>query len=355
MLLGILAAFLAGASARAQSPLAAKKAEAAQAFAEVQSLDASLSVADERMNLANLQLASVRHDLVVNKHELVVAKLNLAKTQKAIAQRLVNLYTGPQTSTLEIILGSSSLNDMLTQVDNASRISSLETQVLSQVYTFKGSVKRHQVALVREQAQARRLVAQRLAEQRAVAAQLAERRRLLSSLNGEVATLEAEAEAQALQQARQARARMMEAQGQANQSLSDAVVGALSSPEAAAIVPSSGYSGVVGVAMQYLGTPYVWGGASPAGFDCSGLVMFAYQAVGISLPHSSYAMWNYGVPVPVDQLQPGDLVFFDALNHVGIYLGNGELIDAPHTGSFVRIEFMSDPWYASHYVGARRV
>src|SRR5262249_54732235 len=108
-------------------------------------------------------------------------------------------------------------------------------------------------------------------------------------------------------------------------------------PQSAVTVPSSSYSGVVGVAMSYLGTPYVWGGASPGGFDCSGLVMYSYAQVGVSLPHSSYAMWNVGVPVPRDQLQPGDLVFFDGLGHVGLYIGNDEFVHAPHTGTVVQV------------------
>ncbi len=108
------------------------------------------------------------------------------------------------------------------------------------------------------------------------------------------------------------------------------------------------------MAMQYLGTPYVWGGASPGGFDCSGLVMYAYAQVGVSLPHSSYAQYGMGVPVSYDQLQPGDLVFFDGLGHVGIYIGGGQFIHAPHTGDVVKISAMSG-WYSSSYVGARRI
>jgi cell wall-associated NlpC family hydrolase len=106
--------------------------------------------------------------------------------------------------------------------------------------------------------------------------------------------------------------------------------------------------------MQYLGVPYRWGGASPSGFDCSGLVMYAFAQVGVGLPHSSYAQYGMGSAVPRSDLQPGDLVFFDGLGHVGIYVGGGSFIHAPHTGTVVQISSLSG-WYASTYVGARRI
>ncbi|MGH2970707.1 MAG: C40 family peptidase, partial [Gaiellaceae bacterium] len=119
--------------------------------------------------------------------------------------------------------------------------------------------------------------------------------------------------------------------------------------------PPSQYTGVVGIAMQYLGVPYVWGGASPSGFDCSGLVMYVYAQVGVSLPHYTGAQWQMGVPVDPSDLEPGDLVFFDGLGHVGIYIGGGEFIHAPHTGDVVRIDSLSEGWYAATYDGARRI
>jgi len=107
--------------------------------------------------------------------------------------------------------------------------------------------------------------------------------------------------------------------------------------------------------MQYLGIPYRWGGASPStGFDCSGFVMYVFSQIGVSLPHSSYAQYGYGSAVSLGNLQPGDLVFFDGLGHVGIYIGGGSFIHAPHTGDVVKISSISG-WYSSTFVGGRRL
>jgi cell wall-associated NlpC family hydrolase len=122
-------------------------------------------------------------------------------------------------------------------------------------------------------------------------------------------------------------------------------------------IPSGSTNGVVSLALQYLGVPYLWGGATPSGFDCSGLVQYVYAQLGVSLPHNTVAQWNdrIAVSVPRDQLQPGDLVFFNKLDHVGIYIGGGYIIDAPHTGTDVRIDSLSEGWFAANYDGAKRI
>jgi cell wall-associated NlpC family hydrolase len=109
-------------------------------------------------------------------------------------------------------------------------------------------------------------------------------------------------------------------------------------------------------ARNFLGVPYSWGGSSPrTGFDCSGFVRFVYARFGLELPHSSYADYDLGVRVARGALRPGDLVFFDGVGHVGMYVGDGRFIHAPHSGTDVQVTSLSDPWYRSSYVGARRL
>jgi len=111
---------------------------------------------------------------------------------------------------------------------------------------------------------------------------------------------------------------------------------------------------IVRYARQFVGTPYSYGGSSPSGFDCSGFTRYVYAHFGIDLPHYSGGQFELGRSVSRDALRPGDLVFFDGLGHVGIYVGGGRFIHAPHTGTHVSIESLSG-WYGSRYVGARRL
>lgn len=114
----------------------------------------------------------------------------------------------------------------------------------------------------------------------------------------------------------------------------------------------------VALAEHFLGVPYVWAGASPSGFDCSGLLMYVYGLLGVKLPHYSGYQWYSGPHVAADQLRPGDIVFFHASangpQHEGIYIGSGAFIHAPHTGDVVKISSLYDPQYALSYVGAVR-
>jgi cell wall-associated NlpC family hydrolase len=111
----------------------------------------------------------------------------------------------------------------------------------------------------------------------------------------------------------------------------------------------------VRAALSQRGVRYRWGGSAPArGFDCSGLVAWAYSRVGLRLPHSSYALAHLGRRVRRRLLRPGDLVFFHRAGHVGIYVGRGRFVHAPRSGGVVRMARL-DGWYAATYGGARRI
>ena len=126
--------------------------------------------------------------------------------------------------------------------------------------------------------------------------------------------------------------------------------------KASAPQPSSRGARVASLATRYLGIPYRWGGSSPStGFDCSGFVMYLYRQVGVSLPHNAAMQYRHGRAVSRGSLRRGDIVFFNGLGHNGIYLGGGHFIHSPSSGDVVKISRLSEGWYSSRYVGARRV
>jgi len=320
-------------------------------------LSDSLERARSQYDAANTKLAQIQRDLRENSRELRVAKHNLKVGQRTIAQRLVALYTSDQESTLEVVLGANSLDDIVTRIDNARSVTQADTDVLAEVKHFRAAVKHSGDVLKHAHQQQAQVVAERAAAKRDIETKIAQQQRLYSSLRGEIAKLVEEQAAHQRALAAAARERLHELHASAIQQASSTVVGASAiTPSSDTVVaPPPTHGDVVQYAMSQLNTPYVWGGGAPGGFDCSGLVMWAYAQVGVSLPHSSYAQYGYGVPVSRDQLQPGDLVFFDGLGHVGIYIGGDQFVHAPHTGDVVKISSLSESWYAATFVGARRI
>jgi cell wall-associated NlpC family hydrolase len=110
----------------------------------------------------------------------------------------------------------------------------------------------------------------------------------------------------------------------------------------------------IAFAYGQLGKPYLWGATGPGSYDCSGLVQAAWASAGIAIPRDTYEQWAALPHVPLSNLQPGDLLFFDGIGHVSIYVGGNMFIDAPQTGEFVEKVSLSVSWYASTLVGAAR-
>ncbi len=331
--------------------VSAKQAEAQAVLGQIQGLDANLEHAVDAYNLASEKLAGIEGDLRENEVALRLARSNLRHAQALLSERLFAMYTaGSENSNLEVLLGASSIDDLMSRIDTVNRVSDQSTEVLKQVKIFRTAVQTREARLKNAHVQQEKLVAERSAQKASIEGQLAQRRQLLSSIKSEIGRIQAAERAQQAQLAAQARARLSTAGAE----VLSASAGAVTSSEPVYAPPPGQYGGVVGIAMQYLGTPYVYGGASPGGFDCSGLVMYAFGQVGVSLPHNAAAQYGYGMPVSRDQLQAGDLVFFNGLGHVGIYVGGGSFIHAPHTGDVVKISSLSG-WYSSTWVGARRL
>jgi peptidoglycan DL-endopeptidase CwlO len=352
ILIALAAAGFAAGGATADPSIGAKQAEAQQVMAQIQRLDSSLERARTAYESATYKLRSIQHNLKINRVGLHVAHANLLVAQKTLSARLVTIYTTRDSeSTLAVLLGATNIDDLVNRVETIHSVSAQDVAIVKQVVSFKHQVTRRQHLLVHERRAQTTLVRQRAAAKARIAGELQRQQRLYSSIKGEIAQLVAAQRARQLALARQAQARLAAYQVQQANNLS---VGGLGTDPTYSAPPSQ-YTGVVGIAMRYLGVPYVWGGASPAGFDCSGLVMYVYAQVGVSLPHYTGAQWLAGVPVARSDLQPGDLVFFDGLGHVGIYIGGDQFIHAPHTGDVVKIDSLSESWYAATYDGARRI
>ncbi|MGL6279754.1 MAG: NlpC/P60 family protein [Gaiella sp.] len=361
-LAAIAATVLVGAtSATANPSISGKRAQAQAILEQIRQMDSELSQAIEAYNYANVELGRIDGDLRSNGKHLVVARKSLVVAQAHVAKRLRALYIhGGGGGAVEVILGAQSLDDLLNRLDVAEAVGAQDSAVLRDVKRYRKEVQTRRAKLRSARERQAAVVSSRAATKQSIEGQLAERERLLASVRDEIAVLEAqERRRQAAIQA-QARARLAAEQAAAQ-------AAAAQSPQSAQIevspvtatavapVPDAKYGGVVGIAMQYLGVPYVWGGMSPSGFDCSGFTAYVYAQVGVSLPHHAASQFGYGVAVDRSQLQPGDLVFFDGLGHMGMYIGGDQFIHAPHTGDVVKISSLNDSWYASRWVGARRV
>lgn len=362
-----------GDAAADPSQIAGKRAQAQVVLDQIRAMDVELEQAVEAWNGANVELDRLDGELRSNRRHLTVARSSLTAAQRHVSERLVALYVnGGGGGVIEIVLGAESLDDLLSRLDTVERVSAQDAKVLAEMKTFRREVQERKLRLQRARTRQAQVVADKARARGEIESRLASRQSMLASIRDEIEQLQAQERRRQERLAAQARARL---QAQASAAASEiralGDVGATdAAPEAGeAAEPSSDgaeaaatpaapparYGGVVGVAMQYLGVPYRWGGADPSGFDCSGLIMYAYAKVGVSLPHHAASQFGMGVPVSRDELQPGDLVFFHGLGHAGIYIGGGQMIHAPQTGDVVKISNIMSGWYYDTWEGARRI
>ncbi|HLY85484.1 MAG TPA: NlpC/P60 family protein [Gaiellaceae bacterium] len=342
----------------------AQRAHEKQVIAQVDQIGRHLQIVEDQASNALQRLDLVKRSLRANEYRLHVAKGNLHAAQQRVMDRLYSLYVDGSPSTIDVIAGAQSVSQMISRAESAQVLSNQDASLGRQALGFEHAVQDRERQLQTLKSRREHTLTELQARKGTVQAALAQQKRLLASIHTTIqhlqqqeaareraarAAAEARLRAQLAAQARQAAAQAAAAQASPSPPSSGVVSPPVSVPVGD---PGVGHPQAASIALQYLGVPYVWGGSTPSGFDCSGLVMYVYAQLGISLPHYTVAQWNATLPISQSQMQPGDLVFFNGLGHVGIYIGNGQFVDAPHTGSVVRIDSLGS---FGGFDGARRV
>jgi peptidoglycan DL-endopeptidase CwlO len=306
---------------------AAAKAKVERVRSQLNALDISLERAIQQYDLANEQLAQVQSQVEAATRQLKVARYQLHIARDTLNNRAVAMYKQRPIDILDVIFQARSFDDMVTQLRTVSELSANDSRIVTSVARYEATVqqKRDELALAR--VEARKLVAQVTNQKSGIEGQIAERQHVLAGAKAEVKKIQHE-EAVAAARAAAAAAAAMGTMWRNPRQFPSGPAG-------------PGHPEVIAIARRYLGIPYVYGAADPkVGFDCSGLVMYCYAQIGIQLPHYSGYQQNLGVPVPMNALIPGDLVFrgYPVSYHVGLYAGGGQVIEAPHTGDVVKYD-----------------
>lgn len=301
-----------------QGDLASLRAQAVDVRAQVDRLDRKAQEAVERYDTARADLDEISARLTEMRHQLTSAQASLDRARLVLDSRLVSMYKSDGLTVLDVLVSADDLSEVGAQLDSFRLLSQVDQGEVAGIGALSAQVADLTMQLEEDRAQALAKET-RLHELRAdVEDQLAQRRALLAGLDRRIKKIIARQEADARRLA-----------GHVDL---DAITG------------TDAQLAVVRETMRWLGVPYVWGGAGPKGFDCSGLVMYVFAKYGVRVPHGATYQARMGTPVPFGQLQPADLVFFGSpsfYHHVGIYVGNGRFIEAPHTGDVVKVSALA--------------
>jgi cell wall-associated NlpC family hydrolase len=331
------------------SPVGSLQAQAQQLAAQVASANAKISALAEAYNGALYEKQQLDAQIAQTEKQIASDRQAVTANQLLLQKAAINAYVNNGAN------GASA--SLFTSADNSAVAASVYHQVAANnvadaVAGFTTAVDQlnvRQSTLAAQRAQAS-------AKMSAANAARSQANQLSADLSAQLAGVKGQlAGALAAEQAAQAAAAAAAARRQLENAGSGS--GGYGGSNQTPIIPppSSGHgSSVASAAEAYLGVPYVWGGVSPNGMDCSGLIVLAFSAVGISMPHYSGAQYAIGTPVPVSNLQPGDLLFYGpgGSEHVSIYLGGGMMVEAPHTGAVV---WNSPVRFGYDFAGARRI
>ncbi|MBW6468091.1 MAG: C40 family peptidase [Coriobacteriia bacterium] len=346
----------------------AKRQEIDSARSQLEDLADQAELRREELLAATEALDTVRSDIADTRDQLAAARGEQRAAESALAERAAGIYRSGSVQMLEVLLGTTSFGDFLTRMEWLRRVNRSDAVLVLSVKDAVAAVQSAERTLERREIELGTLKRQAEVKSREVDEAVARQERYVSGLDREIATLvaaeeerlrkEAEERARkaAEEAARRAAAEQAAREAQARSNPSPGVPptpGTVAQPNARAFDPARlgpGRPEAVVAGMNYLGVPYVWGGSTPQGFDCSGLTWYVYRELGISIPRNSRTQFTVGGYIPPDRLDlllPGDLVFFgydgnpDRIHHVGIYVGGGDYLHAPSTGRPVQVESLT--------------
>jgi cell wall-associated NlpC family hydrolase len=325
-----------------------KQSEAAKADTKLQRLSDTLELRQTDLQAVTDALNGTRDDIVQTEARLAEAQSKLDDSQARLAERAEAIYRNGSVDLLDVLVGVTDFTDFISRMDMLDRIEKSDSDLVVQVSADRDRVDQARTSLLNRESEQEALRQEATVQEREVEAAVAQQKSYVASLSHQIKNL---VKAEELRRERVAAAAARNAARSGSQPdgrTSDAGSLGPSHPEAAA------------EAKRYLGVRYVWGGTTPSGFDCSGLVQYCYRKIGIAIPRTSRSQFTIGQFIPrsrKDLLAAGDLVFFgydgDAsrIHHVGMYVGGGSFIHAPATGDHVKYTLLSS---RSDYVGAVR-
>ena len=345
-----------GATTATTEPAAieAKRAEVARIQGELDGINMQVEQAAEAYNGARYSLGIVDERVAANQRVRARTEKDLKESRRILAGRLRGLYATPEPGLIEVLVASGSLTAVADQMDMLDRVGQRDAGVVGRLRKHKARLAELRAQLIADRDKAAAAVAEREQQKQRVEGLLDRRKAVLDGASNELKSLlKAEEERKAREAAAQAAlVRQRQAEDAAAASAAEAPAATTAEPGSGSAVPATPAAASVPIAppadgganaaaasyaLQFLGVPYVWGGASPSGFDCSGLATYVFAKYGKSVPHYTGAIWSAFPQVPRDQLQVGDLVFFHGLGHMGIYLGGDQFVHAPHTGDVVKV------------------
>jgi cell wall-associated NlpC family hydrolase len=363
VLVGIALLFPVMTAPASADPLADKRAEAARIQEALERQGEKVSIMAERSNRAQLKVAEVESSLAKTAADVARSDERLQQVRARLATAAVLAYVHGGNNALIGKLVRGNGDDMIQRTQYLRVTAADQRRVIGEVRTAKQDFETQKSRLENERKAAAEAADSALAANRAAKEAEDAQRAVLGQVTGELSELVA-AE-QARREAEELRNRPAPAAVTAPPVTEPPRVPTSAAPQATTTVPAqtqtaappaSGKGAIaVAEARKQLGKPYVWGGSGPDNFDCSGLTAWAWKAAGVRLSHSAYTQYFETTRVPVDQVQPGDLLFFgkdgvESIHHNAIYIGGGDMIEASQSGVPIRIR----GWRAGDLVGAGR-